>query len=197
MFLLFILVFIFHFITYHQLYFLTHLLWQCVWSLRWLDCCGTVSHIYDWKGLCGASEGRIGLLKARPVPLSTWCMHNFGNRSWLVGGKALLPSVALHDGTDSSRDSYHIIIQTLMTQRHYGNWQIGLSCRQDACKCRNRQESALEESRNWREMSWRTGWIRITLAILTFHLNGISSKCSLWPNTCKTINIPASCTQWV
>lgn len=40
------------------------------------------------KGLCGAFQGRIGLTKAGPVPLSTWCMHNLGNGE-PVGGKAL------------------------------------------------------------------------------------------------------------
>lgn len=60
------------------------------------------------KSLCGAFEGRIGLFKARRVPLSTWCMHNFGKWMWLVGGKALLEfSVALHD-THSTVPEIHI-----------------------------------------------------------------------------------------
>lgn len=42
------------------------------------------------KGLCGVLEGRIALFKARPVPLSRWCMHNFGNRHWPVDGEAPL-----------------------------------------------------------------------------------------------------------
>lgn len=58
----------------------------------------------EGKGLCGACRSKIGLSKARPVPLSPSCMYNVGNGSWLVSNK--VPSEScVASSTDDVRDS--------------------------------------------------------------------------------------------
>lgn len=58
----------------------------------------------EGKGLCGACRSKIGLSKARPVPLSPSCMHNVGNGSWLASNK--VPSEScVASSTDDVRDS--------------------------------------------------------------------------------------------